>query len=99
MRYLQTTDRWEAVIRDTIRTLLMTRPPSAVQPVRVEMEGKTMRSRMKMTHVEKVRRPATLATGFWRTFGILCLLLAATGIASPAQDEQPSTDPVTFTTL
>jgi uncharacterized repeat protein (TIGR03803 family) len=62
-----------------------------------EKEERTMRSRkQEMTHV---RRGATLAIGRWRTFGILGLLLAATSIASPAQDEQASTHSVKFTTL
>jgi uncharacterized repeat protein (TIGR03803 family) len=48
---------------------------------------------------DKVHRTATPATGRWRRVGILCLIVAAMAIASPAQDEQPSTDPVKFTTL
>jgi hypothetical protein len=54
-------------------------------------EGKTMRStKQETTH--DVRRGATLRTGWWRRFGILCLIVAATAIVSSAQDKQPSTD-------
>lgn len=55
------------------------------------------RRKQEMNH--KVRRGATLATAWWRTFGILCLILAATSIASPAQEEQPSNNTITFATL
>jgi uncharacterized repeat protein (TIGR03803 family) len=56
-----------------------------------------MRSRkQEMTHV---RRKASLATGWWTGLGILGLLLAATAIAVPAQDDQRFTDSVTFNTL
>jgi uncharacterized repeat protein (TIGR03803 family) len=45
----------------------------------------------------------TLMAGRWRTFAILCLQLclcwAVTAILSPAQDQKPATDSVTFTTL
>ncbi|HXJ96262.1 MAG TPA: choice-of-anchor tandem repeat GloVer-containing protein [Terriglobia bacterium] len=46
-----------------------------------------------------LRQGATVTIGWWRRSGILCLLLAATAIASPAQDEQPLTKSITFTTL
>jgi uncharacterized repeat protein (TIGR03803 family) len=56
-----------------------------------------MRSRkQEMTYV---RRTASLATGWWTRLGILGLLLAATSMVSPAQDEQASTHSVKFTTL
>jgi uncharacterized repeat protein (TIGR03803 family) len=35
--------------------------------------------------IARIRRGVTLMTGWWRRFGILCLILAATAIASPAQ--------------
>ena len=57
--------------------------------------------KQKITH--KVRRRATLTTGWWRRFGILwlqfCLFWAATAMALPAQNEQDSNKAVTFTTL
>jgi uncharacterized repeat protein (TIGR03803 family) len=57
--------------------------------------------KQKTTHT--IRRRATLTTGWWRRFGILCLQLclfwAATAEAPLAQDEQPSDTPVKFTDL
>jgi len=56
--------------------------------------------RQEITH--RGRRRATLASGWWRRFGILCLQLclfwAATAMAARAQSEQKP-DNVTFTTL
>jgi uncharacterized repeat protein (TIGR03803 family) len=61
-----------------------------------------MRSRKRETNHD-VRRRATLAPGWWRTFGILCLQIclfgAATAMVSRAQDQQPSSNSVKFTTL
>jgi uncharacterized repeat protein (TIGR03803 family) len=45
------------------------------------------------------RRRASLTTRWWIKFGILVLTLAATAIASPAQEEQPSNNTIAFTTL
>jgi uncharacterized repeat protein (TIGR03803 family) len=47
--------------------------------------------------IHGVRPGATLAGGWWRRIGILCLLLGAAAIVSPAQDEQASS--VTFARL
>jgi uncharacterized repeat protein (TIGR03803 family) len=57
-----------------------------------------MRPRMQeMTH--NGRREATSMTRCRRRFSMLCLILAATAIALPAQDEQPSNNAVKFATL
>ena len=49
--------------------------------------------------IHGVRPSATLTGGWWRRIGIHCLALAATAIVSPAQDEQASTNSITFAKL
>ena len=65
-------------------------------------EEKTMRSE-RQEFTDRGRRRVTLTAGWWGRFGILrlqlCLILAATAIALPAQNEQDPHHPVNFTTL
>jgi hypothetical protein len=61
-------------------------------------EERTMKSRNKET-TRDVCAKVTRATGWWRRFGIFCLIVAATAIVLPAQDEQSSADAVKFTTF
>lgn len=57
------------------------------------------RRKQEITNSQNSWGGGTWMTGWWRRTGIFCLILAATAIASLAQERQPAANSVNFTTL